>query len=138
MAFVTAKGGDNPLKDVDDGVIEAEVIGWSEVENPYYNKLYKEDQPESENNQRNRHKTNYEIDLRLDNNGEPVEAKVWANPTLGEKAKLRKIVKALGAWESDPDTGEEGFDDSEENLVGRKLQVVVQEARIQGFLKAKS
>ena len=134
MAFVTAKsGGDNPLQNLDDGVYDAEIVGWAEVENQYYGKLFNENLPESDNNQRNKHKTNYEIDLKIESEDGTEEAKVWANPTLGERAKLRKIVKAAGAWEADKE-GNEGFDDSEDNLVGRKLRVVVEEGRIQGWL----
>ena len=139
MAFVTAnKGGENPLAELDDGVYDAEISGWTEVENAFYGQLFRPDQPEGENNQRNPHKTQYEIDLSIDNDGETVEAKVWANPTLGERAKLRKIVKAAGAWESD-DQGNEGFDDSPDNMVGRKLRVLVQDGRIDstGFLAKK-
>jgi len=137
MAFVTAKsGGDNPLQDVDDGVYDAEIAGWAEVENQFYGKLFNENLPEGENNQRSPHKTRYEIDLKLKTDDGEKEAKTWANPVLGERAKLRKIVKAAGAWEADKQ-GNEGFDDSEDNMVGRKLRVVVEEGKIQGWLGGK-
>lgn len=138
MAFVSANKTDNPLKNVEDGIYDAEITGWTEVENQFYGQLFRPEQPESENNQRNQHKTQYEIDLKIGTDDEPVEAKVWANPTLGERAKLRKIVKAAGAWEVD-DAGNEGFDDSEDNMVGRSLRVLVQDGRIDsgGFLAKK-
>lgn len=139
MAFVTAnKGGDNPLAGLDDSVYNAEITGWTEVENQYYGQLFKPDQPEGDNNQRNPHKTQYEIDLKIEADDGAVDAKVWANPTLGERAKLRKIVKAAGAWEADSD-GNEGFDDSPDNMIGRKLRVLVQDGKIDtgGFLAAK-
>lgn len=139
MAFVTQKSGDNPFKELDDGMFEAEITGWQRVDNRFKGQLFNPNQPESENNRKNNYEFQYEVDLKLfPEGGEPVEGKVWANPTLGEKSKLRRLVKAAGAWEADPATGQEGFDDEASNMVGRKLRVLVQEGGIptSGFLTA--
>lgn len=139
MAFVSANKTENPLKDVDDGIYDATIISWLEVENQFYGQLFRPDQPEGDNNQRNPHQTQYEIGLRIvSDDGTEAEPRVWANPTLGERAKLRKIVKAAGAWEVD-EKGNEGFDDSEDNMVGRLMRVLVQDGRIDsgGFLAKK-
>lgn len=139
MAFVTKKSGENPLAQVEDNIYEAEVTGFEEVENRFKGQLFNPNQPESENNRRNNYDSQYEFTFRLEGTGleSDPEPKVWANPTLGERSKLRKIIKALGAWieAADSPTGEEGFDDDPDNIIGRKVKIVVQDGSIEGFLK---
>lgn len=142
MAFVTQGSGENPLDGVDDGMYDFDVTSWGKVENRFKGKLYREDLPEGENNQRNNYDFQWELGVTVhtgeDQRGD-VEAKIWANPTTGEKSKLRKLMKALGAWETREIDGKpvEGFDDDEENIVGRKGRALVQEGKIDSFLKAK-
>ena len=137
MAFVTSKSGDNPLDQVDDGMYEAEVTEFQEVENKFKGQLFNPNKEEGEDNRRNPYETQYEFDFTLTSEG--VTSKVWANPTTGERSKLRKIAKALGAWEAREMNGEvvEGFDDSRENMVGRQCRVLVEGGRISNFLRAK-
>lgn len=144
MAFVTKKKGDNPLTQVDDGVYDAVVSDFQEVDNKFKGQLYNPGAPESESNRRNNYDTQYEFDFQLVNvedakNGGKVTAKVWANPTTGEKSKLRRILKAIDAWEARTEDGEvvEGFDDDPENIKGRKVRVIVEEGKISNYMKAK-
>lgn len=144
MAFVTNKKGDNPLTQVDDGMYDAEVTDFQEVENKFKGQLFNPGAPESESNRRNNYDTQYEFDFTLDGiedakNGGPLVAKVWANPTTGEKSKLRRILKALDAWEARTENGEvvEGFDDDPENIKGRRVRVLIEEGKITNYLKAK-
>lgn len=139
MAFVTAKsGGDNPLKALDDNMYVVKFVKFEQVENQFKGQLYKPDKPEGKDNQRNNYDYQWELTLEFEgeenDDGEPLQARVWANPTLGEKSKLRKIVKAAGAWVDGPTDEESGFDD--EDIVGRKAKVLVQEGKIDGWLKA--
>lgn len=136
MAFVTAKsGGENPLKELDDGMYEAKIKGFTEVENKFKGQLFNSNKPEGPDNQRNNYEHQFEITLAIDKgDGEELEARVWANPTLGEKSKLRKIVKAANAWIEGPTDEESGFDT--DDMEDRKVKILVQDAKIEGWLKA--
>lgn len=136
MGFVTAKGGgENPLKELDDGMYVATFTKFEKVENRFKGQLFNNNKPEGPDNQKNNYDFQYEGTLEIDNGEDgTVEAKVWANPTLGERSKLRKIVKAAGAWVEGPTDEESGFDD--EDIEGRQVKVLVQDAKIEGWLKA--
>lgn len=134
MAFVTAKGGgENPLQGVDDGMYPATIKKFEQVENRFKGQLFNPNKPEGPDNARNSYDFQYEITLAVETDDEEVETRVWANPTLGERSKLRKIVKAAGAWIEGPTDEESGFDD--EDMTDRKVKVLIQDAKIEGWLK---
>lgn len=137
MAFITKTKSENPLDKVDDGMYDAVVKDFGQVDNKFKGRLYNEGKPEGPDNTRNNYEFQYELTVGVDTPEGEIESKIWANPTFGEKAKMRKIAKALDAWETREIEGNavEGFDD--EGLEGRKFRVLVQDGKIDSYLKAK-
>jgi len=139
MAFIP-EGGDsreNPLQFIK-GVKRATIKGFTITENKFFGQLFRPNEPESENNRPNPYKTQYEIDLVIhtpytdenDERHEEMEVKVWANPTVGERAKLREIAEAAGAWVEV--NGKHGLDD--ELLPDSQVDVHVKDGKIAAWL----
>lgn len=140
MAFIEENEGtgENPLEKIK-GVFDATINGFEIVDNKFHGKLFRENEPESENNRPNPHKTQYQIDVTIhtpytDDAGvthDEVKTKVWANPTVGERAKLREIAEAAEAWVQGP-SGKMGLDD--ELLNNAAVQVHVKDGKIKAWL----